>query len=89
MLYHVTTPKKVRAYQESGRIIAPVRGFDTLMAAMFWAMETGSSVILRIQATDAIKLPCDHNQFGYACCTDHDVTSWESVVDAPHNGKKL
>lgn len=32
-LFHCTTPKKAKLYGESGRIISPVRGFDTLEAA--------------------------------------------------------
>lgn len=34
ILYHATTPKKARLYRQTGAILAPVRGFTTLQAAM-------------------------------------------------------
>jgi len=48
-LYHVTTQKKVQHYHSSKRIISPVRGFDTLMGAMAWAIKTGRTVILELE----------------------------------------
>jgi len=69
LLYHATTPKKVQHYHASGRIIAPVRGFTTLQAAMAWACKTGRSVVL----------PDHHNAFGEAWWIDHDVSAWKCV----------
>lgn len=37
-LYHATTQKKAKQYRQSGAILAPVRGFTTMQAAMAWAM---------------------------------------------------
>ena len=33
ILFHATTQKKVKLYKETGRILAPVRGFTTEKAA--------------------------------------------------------
>lgn len=80
-LYHATTPKKVQRYHASGhRIIAPVRGFNTLKAAMAWAMKTKRSVVLEIDGTGALKLPDHHNAFGDAYWLDRDITEWRCVV---------
>ena len=74
-LFHVTTEKKAKAYRESGRIHNPVRGFDTLQAAMFWAMKTGRRVIYEIQCDHAktYKLPDHHNDFGTAFWTESEI----------------
>lgn len=79
LLYHATTPKKVQHYHASGRIIAPVRGFTTLQAAMAWACKTGRSVVLAVQGEDCHKLPDHHNAFGEAWWIDHDVSAWKCV----------
>ena len=88
-LYHATTPNKVRKYHASGhRILNPVRGFDSLNAAMAWAMRTRRSVILEIEAPDAIKLPDHHNAFGQAYWVDRDVSEWKCIV-SPENTRAL
>ena len=86
ILYHVTTPKKVKAYRASKRIIAPVRGFDTLMAAMFWAVRTGRRIILMMEG-EGILLPDHHNKYGKAYWLNEDVTSWSCEVS--FNGMQL
>ncbi len=78
-LYHVTTPKKVKRYKETGRIISPVRGFTTLIAAMAWAIKVGRSVILEIEAPNAYKLPDHHNQWGDAYWNDGDIKEYKCV----------
>ena len=78
-LYHATTPKKVQHYHASGRIIAQVRGFTTLPAALAWACKTGRSVVLAVQGEDCHKLPDHHNSFGEAWWIDHDVPAWKCV----------
>lgn len=72
-IYHVTTPKKARRYRESGCIKKPVRGFDTLMAAMAWAIKTGRTVIYSVEGYPSYKLPDHHNVFGTAWWIDCDV----------------
>lgn len=65
-LYHVTTPKKAKLYKQTGYIRSPVRGFNTLKAAMFWAIKTQRSVIYKIESKKVFKLPDHHNKFGEA-----------------------
>jgi len=82
ILYHVTTPAKVRKYHQTGCILCPVRGFTTEKAAMFWAMKTQRTVILRIDSVgkEAYKLPDHRNQFGEAWWIDSDITKWVCTV---------
>ena len=72
-LYHVTTPKKAKRYQDSGCIYKPVRGFTTLQAAMLWGLKTGRTVIYEVEGSPAYKLPDHHNQFGEAWWLDENV----------------
>lgn len=80
ILYHVTTPKKAKRYRETGCILAPVRGFTTLLGACVWAMKVGRSVVLEVQGNDCHKLPDHHNEHGQAWWIDHNVSSWKCVV---------
>ena len=77
-IYHVTTKKKAKRYKASGRIIRPVRGFDSLLAAMAWAIKTGRGVIYEIDCSGLQevlhKLPDHHNRFGTAWWIDQDVS---------------
>lgn len=86
ILYHATTPKKIKKYHESGFIKSPVRGFTTIKAAMAWAMKTQRSIILSIDAYDPNKLPDHHNEFGDAWWNDGDIKIWKCVYSA---GNKL
>lgn len=83
-LYHVTTERRAKAYRASGKINRPVRGFDTLMAAMAWAMKTGRKVIYEIDfnSENCHKLPDHHNQFGNAWWVDEDVKFFECAYSA-------
>lgn len=75
-LYHVSTEKKAKKYRETGYIKKPVRGFDTLMGAMLWAIKTGRKVIYKINLADyndIYKLPDHHNSKGTAWFVDGDV----------------
>lgn len=72
-LYHVTTPKKAKAYRASGCIYKPVRGFTTLQAAMAWAIKVGRTVIYRVDGEKAYKLSDHHNPYGEAWWIDADV----------------
>ena len=73
ILYHATTAKKAQRYHHSGCIISPVRGFNTLTAAMFWSMKTRRTVIYRFDADNSYKLPDHHNKFGTAWWNDGDI----------------
>lgn len=81
-LYHATTPKKAKAYRDSKRIIKPVRGFTTLLAAMAWATKVHRTVIMEIQADVPHKLPDHHNEYGEAWWNDADVTEYKCVFSA-------
>lgn len=81
-LYHVTTEKKAAKYRESGKINAPVRGFDTLMGAMAWALKVGRKVIYQIEASTPYKLPDHHNDYGTAYWNDGDITNFKCVFSA-------
>lgn len=72
-LYHATTPKKAKRYRETGYIIKPVRGFNTLQGAMAWALKTGRTVIYELEGEPSYKLPDHHNKFGEAWWIDKDV----------------
>ena len=84
VLYHATTPRKAKKYRETGRIVGPVRGFDTLPAAMAWAMKTRRTVILEIiPGGELHKLPDHHNAFGTAWWTgDVPTESFRCVYSA-------
>lgn len=79
ILYHVTTPKKVRKYRKTGSILSPVRGFTTLIAAMAWAIKTGRSVILEFKADNPYKLPNHHNKWGEAWWNDGNIKEYKCV----------
>lgn len=81
-LYHVTTQKKAAAYRQSGRIIAPVRGFTTLQGAMAWGLKVGRTVILEFDSTRPHKLPDHHNAYGEAWWNDGDVAEWRCAFSA-------
>jgi hypothetical protein len=82
ILYHATTPKKAQRYRETGAILAPVRGFTTLEAAMAWAVKVGRTVIYEIECPMAYKLPDHHNRFGEAWWNDGDVSGFRCVFSA-------
>lgn len=78
-LYHCTTLKKLKLYKHSGRIIAPVRGFTTITAALAWCVKTQRNIILEIESDVCHKLPDHHNQFGEAWWFDEDIKEWKCV----------
>ncbi len=80
-LYHATTPKKAKLYQQTGCINFPVRGFTTLQAAMAWSLSINGNrtVFYEVNCNETIsngnihKLPDHHNQFGEAWWIDENV----------------
>lgn len=82
ILYHVTTNKKAKHYNNTGYIISPVRGFTTLQAALAWACKVGRTVIYEIEGNDCHKLPDHHNAFGDAWWVDHHVYKFKCVFSA-------
>ena len=80
VIWHVTTKKKLQRYRTSGKILKPVRGFDTLLGAMAWALKTGRNIILKLDLeilkdyeAKVHKLPDHHNKWGNAWWIDEDV----------------
>ena len=81
-LYHATSQGKAKQYRQTGRIIAPVRGFTTMQAAMAWAMKVNRTVILSFDTTAPHKLPDHHNRFGEAWWNDGDIYEWKCEFSA-------
>ncbi len=78
-LFHATTIKKAKLYQNNGYIQKPVRGFTTLTAAMAWCIKTNRKVIYQISGVPAYKLPDHHNKFGEAWWIDNDVKEFKCI----------
>jgi len=74
-LYHATTSKKAKLYKQTGKIIQPVRGFDTLLGAMGWAIKTGRKIVYSFETNDELthKLPDHHNKYGTAFWVEEDI----------------
>lgn len=72
-LFHCTTPKKLNKYKSSGRIILPVRGFDTLAAAREWGRLHHRHIVLQFESEKVHKLPDHHNRFGRAWWAEEDI----------------
>jgi hypothetical protein len=87
-LYHVTTPKKVKAYHQSGFIRSPVRGFTTVVAAMAWAIKTHRTVILEVESDKVHKLPDHHNDWGEAWWIDENLAEWKCVFSVSNEPLK-
>ena len=81
-LYHSTTPKKAKLYRNTGCILAPVRGFTTLQAAIAWGSKVGRKVVMEFDPNKPHKLPDHHNQFGEAWWNDDNVYSYKCVFSA-------
>lgn len=80
-IYHVTTPKKAKLYRKTGYIKKPVRGFDTLEAAMAWAIKTKRSVIYKVMPkSNPLLLPDHHNKLGKAYWINEDVKNFKCVL---------
>lgn len=81
VLYHATTSRKLTRYEQTGAILPPVRGFDTLAGAKEWARLTnGRVVILRLKVHHAQALPDHHNAHGLAWWSPVACDSWVQVV---------
>lgn len=63
IVYHVTSIKKLDKYRKSGKIIAPVRAWETIEQAQRMSISTGRRVILRLRfPNNAPKLEGHFNQ---------------------------
>ena len=63
VVWHVTTVKKLGRYTQGGRIMPPVRAWETIEQAERFSLSTGRRVILRLRFPDnAPKLEGHFNQ---------------------------
>lgn len=79
-LYHVATEKKAELYRQNQYIKKPVRGFNTFMGAMAWAIKTGRKVIYEINSDKIYKLPDHHNKYGEAYWADENIYEFSCVL---------
>ena len=78
--YHVTTPKKLSRYEETGCILEPVRFWSNVDSAKRWGRRAGRGIVLKIEVQRAWPLP-DHKPRGAAWWTDESVRTWQEVSD--------
>ena len=63
IVYHVCSSKKLKKYEKSGKIFAPVRAWENIQQAERMSLSTGRRVILRLKFPDtAQKLEGHFNQ---------------------------
>lgn len=63
IVYHVTSYKKLQKYIQSGKILSPVRAWETLEQAQRMSISTGRKIILRLKfPNNAEKLEGHFNQ---------------------------
>ena len=63
IVWHVCTLKKLKKYQQTGYIQAPVRAWETIEQAQRMSISTGRRIILRLRFPDnAPKLEGHFNQ---------------------------
>ena len=53
IVWHVCTSKKLNRYLKTGRILAPVRAWETVEQAERMSLSTGRRVILRLRFPDS------------------------------------
>lgn len=78
-LYHCTTPKKLAAYQATGGILPPVRGWSFERSARAWGRKTGRTVLLRIETGPKTYPLPDHYPAGHGYWADEIVRCWVDV----------
>lgn len=72
IVYHVCSLKKLKAYEKSGRIFAPVRAWENIQQAERMSLSTGRRIILRLKfPKNAPKL---EGHFGQARVLMSDLT---------------
>ena len=76
--FHVTTPKKLERYKQTGAILPPVRFWKWLASSKQWATKVNRSIILRIEVSEAYPLP-DHQPRGHAYWSPNVVRIWDEL----------
>jgi len=49
IVYHVTSLKKLKRYEKTGRILAPVRAWETIEYAQRMSLSSGRRIIVRLR----------------------------------------
>ena len=63
IVWHVCSSKKLKKYEKTGRILAPVRAWENIEQAQRMSLSTGRRIILRLKFPDnAKKLEGHFNQ---------------------------
>lgn len=52
IVYHVTSLKKLKRYEKTGRILPPVRAWENIQQAERMSISTGRKIILRLKFPD-------------------------------------
>lgn len=73
--YHVTTPKKLKRYEQTGAILSPVRFWPNLYVAQRWAKRTNRTIILEIKVEKSYPLP-DHKPAEW---TRECISEWTEI----------
>ena len=71
IVWHVCTSKKLNRYLKTGRILAPVRAWETIEQAERMSLSTGRQVILRLRFPDSA--PKLEGHFGQARVLQSDL----------------
>lgn len=71
IVYHVCSLKKLDKYRKSGRIVAPVRGWETIEQAERMSLSTGRRIILRLKFPNSA--PKLEGHFGLARVLNSDL----------------
>lgn len=71
IVYHVTSLKKLKKYAKTGRILAPVRAWETIEQAGRMSLSTGRRIILRLRFPDDAPKLAGH--FGEARVLNTDL----------------
>jgi hypothetical protein len=78
ILYHCTTDRKYKRYQQTGHIIMPVRGWNNLESAKKWNKHTGRNIILKLKCEVAYPLP-DHKPMFHSYWTPENIYVWDII----------
>ncbi len=63
IVWHVCSSKKLKKYEKTGKILAPVRAWENIEQAQRMSLSTGRRIILRLKFPDnAQKLEGHFNQ---------------------------
>ena len=63
IVWHVCSSKKLKKYERTGRILAPVRAWENIEQAQRMSLSTGRRIIIRLKFPDnAKKLEGHFNQ---------------------------